>query len=189
MNHGKNFLRKKFIFLRKKNFSNELKFPFQKIFEIIKKKYNTKKISIAGYYPSNYEVNILKFMKLAEEKKYKLSLPCIKADNTLSFKIWKFGYPLYVNNFGILEPKNSNLEIAPKVFLLPLVSFDDEMNRVGYGKGYYDKSLNEISKKRNDFITIGIAYSFQKCDNIPKDSHDFKLNYVFTERGIISSIY
>ena len=63
------------------------------------------------------------------------------------------------------------------------------MNRVGYGKGYYDKSLNEISKKRSDFITIGIAYSFQKYHNIPKDSHDFKLNYVFTEQGIISSIY
>jgi 5-formyltetrahydrofolate cyclo-ligase len=189
MNHDKNFLRKKFILLRKRNFSNKFKFPFQQIFKIIKKKYKNKKISIAGYYPSNFEVNILKFMKSAEEKKYTISLPHIKTDNTLSFKVWKFGNPLYVNNFGIPEPKNSSHDIAPEVFLLPLVSFDEKMNRIGYGKGYYDKSLNEISKKRNDFITIGIAYSFQKYHNIPKDNHDFKLDYVFTEQGIISSVY
>ena len=189
MNYGKNFLRKKFISLRKRKFSNKYKFPFWQIFRLIKKHYRTKKISIAGYYPSNFEVNILKFIKLAEDKNYKIALPCIKAGHKLSFKFWKFGEPLYVSDFGILEPKNSNREIIPDVFLVPLVAFDKTMNRIGYGKGYYDKTLNEISKKRPNFMTIGIAYSFQKYDNIPIDNHDFKLNYIFTEQGIIHSIY
>ena len=72
------------------------------------------------------------------------------------------------------------------MILVPLVAFDDKLNRLGYGKGYYDRRLKKIKKIKKKMISIGIAYSFQKCKKIPVNKHDFKLDYIFTERGIIS---
>ena len=103
------------------------------------------------------------------------------------FKLWTYQEPLYVSNFGILEPKNSKKEVIPDLIMVPLVAFDNNLNRIGYGKGYYDKILKQINKVDKKTIFLGIAYSFQKCNLIPVKKHDFKLNYIFTERGIISS--
>ena len=71
--------------------------------------------------------------------------------------------------------------------MVPLVDFDSNLNRIGYGKGYYDISLKQIRKVKKNAIFLGIAYSFQKCKRIPVNKHDFKLDYVFTEKGIIKS--
>ena len=105
----------------------------------------------------------------------------------LSFESWVIKDPLYVSKFGILEPKNINKEIIPDLIMVPLVAFDSQLNRVGYGKGYYDRSLQKIKKIKKKTISLGIARSVQKCKSIPINKHDFKLDYIFTERGIISS--
>ena len=187
MKYDKIFLRKKHIFQRrKKHFSNK-KFNFNLIFQLIKKNFSNKKIIIAGYYPSNYEVNVLYFLKQASKKNYKIALPVIGHSNNMTFKSWIFESPLYINKFGILEPHNLKKEIVPDLIMVPLVSYDKKLNRIGYGKGYYDRTLKKISKIKKKAIFLGIAYSFQKCANIPTNKYDFKLDYIFTERGIISS--
>ena len=104
MNHAKNLVRKKFLLLRKKKFSTKIKFPYHLIFKIIKKNFQNKKITIGCYYPSNYEVNILYFIKTAYRKNFKTALPVIKNKNSMSFKYWNDHEPLYVNKFGMLEP-------------------------------------------------------------------------------------
>ena len=78
-------------------------------------------------------------------------------------------------------------KIYPDIILIPLVAFDSNLNRIGYGKGYYDRSLKKINKIKKNVISLGIAYSFQKCQKIPTNKHDFKLDYIFTEKGIIKS--
>ena len=105
----------------------------------------------------------------------------------MSFKSWVFKEPLYVNEYGILEPSTSKKEIIPDLIMVPLVAYDKNLNRIGYGKGYYDRILRKINKMKKQTIFLGIAYSFQKCKSIPINKYDFKLNYIFTERGIISS--
>ena len=105
----------------------------------------------------------------------------------MSFKSWIFEEPLYVSKFGILEPNMSNKEIIPDLIMVPLVAYDNKLNRIGYGKGFYDRSLQKISKIKRKTVYLGIAYSFQKCRSIPINKHDFKLDYIFTERGIITS--
>ena len=104
----------------------------------------------------------------------------------MSFRQWDFNEPLYVNKFGILEPRNSNKEFIPDLIMVPLVAFDNNFNRIGYGKGYYDRSLRKINKIKKNIISLGIAYSFQKCRAIPVNKYDHKLDYIFTEQGIIS---
>jgi len=189
MKYDKTNLRHQFISQRKKKylFAKKYNFNFDLIFNLIKKHFYKKKITIAGYYPSYYEVNILNFLELAAKKKFKITLPVIESSIKMSFKPWFFKDPLYVSKFGILEPKNIKKEIIPDLIMVPLVAFDDSLNRIGYGKGYYDRSLEKINKTKKNTISLGIAYSFQKCENIPINKHDFKLDYIFTEQGIINS--
>jgi len=187
MEYDKIYLRKKFLAQRKKKYLKEEKYNFNLIFSLIKKHFYDKKIVIAGYYPANYEVNILNFLKLASKKKFRISLPVIKSSNKMIFKPWIFGDPLDVSRYGILEPKNSKKEIVPDLIMVPLVAFDNKLHRIGYGKGYYDRSLKKITGSKKNSISLGIANSNQQCSNIPVNKYDFKLNYIFTERGIISS--
>ena len=187
MKYDKFYLRKKFLLKRKKKYLTAKKFDFKLIFNLIRKHFHKKKIIIAGYYPSNYEVNILKFLEKASRKKFKITLPVIKSSNKMSFHSWIFKDPLHVNKFGIPEPQNSKKKIIPDLIMVPLVAFDDHLNRIGYGKGYYDRSLKKIKKIKKNAISLGIAYSFQKCKKIPVNNYDYKLNYIFTEKGIIKS--
>ena len=186
MKQDKTFLRNKSLLQRKKKYLKIKNFDYDLIFKLIKKHFHNRKITIGGYYPSNYEVDVLKFLEIAEKKNYKITLPVVKSSTSMCFKLWIFKQPLYINNFGILEPKNSGEEILPDLILVPLVAFDRYLNRIGYGKGYYDRSLKKISKNKKNIIALGIAYSFQKCNKIPVKKHDFKLDYIFTEKGIIS---
>ena len=187
MKYGKSFLRNRFLVKRKKRYLSAEKFNFDLIFNLIEKHFFRRKIIIAGYYPSGYEVNILNFLREASKKKFRIVLPVIKSSNLMSFKSWAFKEPLYVNKYGILEPKNSKKQIIPDLILVPLVAFDNHLNRIGHGKGYYDRSLQKIKNVKKKTISLGVAYSFQRCKRIPINKHDFKLDYIFTEQGIISS--
>ena len=186
MKKDKLSIRRKFILKRKKKYLTSKGFSFNQIFKLINKHFKNKKIVIAGYYPSNFEVNILSFLEEASKKKYKIALPAIKSSTKMHFKQWIYNEPLYLNKFGMLEPKQSKKNILPSLIVVPLVAYDNKLNRIGYGKGYYDRILNKISKTKN-IITVGIAYSFQECRKIPTNDYDFKLNYILTERSIIRS--
>ena len=157
MKYDKSFLRNKAILQRKKRHLKKNKFNFNLIFKLIRKHFNKKKIIIAGYYPSNFEVDIRNFLRDASKKNFTIVLPVIKSSNVMSFKSWTFKEPLYINKFGILEPENLNKELIPDLILVPLVAFDSGLNRIGYGKGYYDRSLEKISKIKKKTICLGRA--------------------------------
>ena len=187
MKYGKNYLRNKFLSERKKKHLSAKKFNFGLLFNLIRKNFGNKKIIIGGYYPSNYEVNILNFLEEASNKKFRIALPVVQSSTLMRFRSWKIKETLYVSKFRILEPENKKKEITPDLIIVPLVAFDDELNRIGYGKGYYDRSLRKIKKIKKKSVFLGIAYNFQKYKNIPISKYDFKLDYIFTEHGIISS--
>ena len=93
---------------------------------------------------------------------------------------------LEFNNYGIPEPRNGKkikTDLIDVVFI-PLLAFDKSGNRVGYGKGFYDKALKKINKIKK-IITIGIAYSFQKANKIPVNKYDYRLDYILNEKRII----
>ena len=70
------------------------------------------------------------------------------------------------------------------MILVPLVAFDKFKNRIGYGKGFYDRFFNKFSNRKN-ILSVGIAFDFQKTNIIPKEKHDKKLNYILTEKSIV----
>ena len=136
-------------------------------------------------YPSNYEVDTFELFNLLEkEGGYSISLPIILNNKEMEFVKWKLFDPLKVNSFGFLEPIKKNKIVYPDLFLLPLLAFDRFHNRLGYGKGYYDRFLKKYVKNNKKATIIGLAFSFQKYKKIPTSMHDVKLNYILTEKGL-----
>ena len=142
----KSKLRKKVLKIRKVANKNNLKIDFNKVFSLIKKNYLIKK-SIGGYFPVNYEVDDLEILKEFAKKNYQISLPVIKKNFNMDFYKWSFDDPLKINQYGIPEPNSKKL-IYPDVILVPLVAFDNNLNRLGYGGGYYDRVIKKLNKKK-----------------------------------------
>jgi 5,10-methenyltetrahydrofolate synthetase len=179
---NKSTIRKKVLKIRKKKYSKNLSISFINLSKILEKKKTKPKI-IGGYYPFNYELDILNILETLEKKKYIISLPKIAKNNKMNFFKWSFKEPLRINKFGIPET-TSNKKINPNILLIPLVGFDDQLNRLGYGGGYYDRYLSKIEDNKK-IIKIGVGFSFQKIKNIPINKHDIKLDYIITEKKII----
>ena len=98
----------------------------------------------------------------------------------MDFFDWSSKDPLTINRYGIPEPI-SNKVIYPNILLVPIVAFDKNFNRVGYGGGFYDRYIKKI-KKNKKILTIGLAYSFQKVTEIPLNKYDIKLDFIVTEK-------
>ena len=179
---NKTSIRKKLLDLRKKNYSKDFLFSAIEICKFLKMK-KLKQYIIGGYYPFNYEINILKILEVLEKENYTISLPKISKNNEMSFFKWSKNDPLKINKYGIPEPI-SRKKIYPNILLIPLVGFDDQLNRLGYGGGYYDRYLSK-AKIKNKLFKIGIGFSFQRVKNLPIDNHDQKLDCVITEKKII----
>src|SRR5574343_535759 len=146
---------------------------------------NNKKIGI--YFPINNEVSVVELFNLIKCRKY---LPKIK-NNSINF--CELLTENKINNFNILiNPKKYNLIFEnktfnpkmqknvtiPEIILIPLVAFNEQCFRIGYGGGFYDKYL-----KNKSILKIGIAFEMQKVNFIP-ENHDIQLNYIFTEKRI-----
>ena len=101
----------------------------------------------------------------------------------MSFHQWKSKDVLKVNKYGMLEPFIQINKTTPNIMLVPLLAFDSKKNRLGYGKGYYDRYLQKYLNKFKNILTIGIAFSFQKHHKLPVTNNDVKLNYILTEKG------
>tara|TARA_Y100001958_G_scaffold157155_1_gene151524 strand:+ start:76 stop:615 length:540 start_codon:yes stop_codon:yes gene_type:complete len=175
----KSVIRKKILKIRKNNKTQYSKIEFKNILKILNK-INTKNKIVGGYYPFNYEIDIIEILEKFEKLNYKISLPRINKNSKMDFLLWSTIEPLSINKYGIPEP-TSNKIINPSILLIPLVAFDKYNNRIGYGGGYYDRYLMK-KKKNKKIITIGLAYSFQKVKKIPTTKHDIKLDFIITDK-------
>ena len=178
----KSKLRKKILKIREKNNKKNIQISFNQIIKILKKEKITKKI-IGGYYPVNFEVDDLKLLEKFEKKNFDISLPVVKKNFQMDFYQWSFSDPLRINKYGIPEPEKKNV-VYPDVLLIPLVAFDKNLNRLGYGGGYYDRLITSLSKKKK-IIKIGLALTVQKVDKVPINVYDQKLDYIVTNKYII----
>ena len=175
-------IRNKLLKIRKKKFDENLNINLDKFISFLKtNRLNLK--NVGGYYPSNYEIDDLDILYLLEKKNFKVSLPVIKKNNQMNFYRWSRNDPLKINKFGILEPVPSKI-LYPDILLVPLVAYDSNLNRLGYGGGFYDRYIEKIEKFKK-IIKIGLAFSFQKNSSIPINQYDKRLDFVITEKKIL----
>jgi len=179
---SKKDLRKKLLSLRKTNFKKK-RITFIQFKKILKKLNLNNKINIGGYYPVNSEIGCLDILEKLEKDKYKISLPVIERKNNMNFFEWSFKDLLKVSSLGIPEPF-AKKKVYPDVLIVPLVGFDKNKFRLGYGGGFYDRYISKVTKIKK-MITVGLAFSFQETLKIPTNEFDQKLDIILTNKGIV----
>lgn len=122
----------------------------------------------------------------AEEHTLQLSLPCMINDNQpLVFKPWDPSTPMKAAAFGVQEPDISEVAPVPDIVLVPTLGFTRTGDRLGYGKGYYDRTLAALKVKNPQLVTIGLAWAvgdLSNYDYTPAE-HDVPLHSVLTDKG------
>lgn len=139
---------------------------------------------VAGYAPIRNEIDPVPLMRSLAGKGAALAMPAIAArDAALVFRAWMPGDALVRGALGTYEPPANAVEVAPDIVLVPLAAFDHAGHRIGYGAGYYDRTL-EALRRRRTVTAIGLAFSVQEVPRVPAMSHDVRLDYVLTETGV-----
>lgn len=138
---------------------------------------------VAGYYPVRAEMDVLPVLEGLSTRGYSCALPVIETRNTpLKFRRWDATVPLKEGPFSIPEPDADFTEaVTPQVLLVPMLGFDANGNRLGYGAGHYDRTLEIANPKP---LLIGVAYAFQQFEAVPSEAHDYKMDIIVTDNGI-----
>jgi 5-formyltetrahydrofolate cyclo-ligase len=141
---------------------------------------------VAGYSPIRSEFDPFPLMRALAKQGARLALPAVVArDAPLQFRVWAFGLAQVPGTFGIGEPAAEATIVEPDVFLLPVAAFDRAGHRIGYGAGYYDRTLAELQRGRHT-TTVGLAFSTQEVARVPALPHDIRLDYIATEHETIA---
>jgi len=101
----------------------------------------------------------------------------------MNFFKFSFKDPFKINKLGIIEPTNLTNKLIPELIFVPMVGYDKNLNRLGYGGGFYDRYF-EKNLKLKKIIKIGLAFSFQRTNKIPIDKFDKKIDEIITEKKI-----
>jgi len=141
------------------------------------------KMCIAAYIPIHSEIDVWPLMRALEDAGHSLALPCIKRKaHPLEFRCFALGDKLRRGAFGTREPMRNAPLVVPNIVLLPLLAYARDGYRLGYGGGFYDRTLATL-RKSGKIFACGVAYSGQEVPTLPTDQYDEKLDGVLTETG------
>ena len=137
---------------------------------------------VSTYSPMRTELNPVPLMRKLADAGATLALPVVVArGKPLVMRQWAFGEPLAAGTWGIREPMPDAPEAWPDILLVPLAVFDRKGNRIGYGAGYYDLTINRL-RVLKPVVAIGLAYHAQHAAVVPFTPRDARLDLVLTER-------
>jgi 5-formyltetrahydrofolate cyclo-ligase len=138
---------------------------------------------VAGYWPLAGEIDPRPLMRRLADQGARLCLPVMQgAGKPLLFRAWRDGDQLGSGAFGVSEPVESAAPCDPDVILLPLVGADLDGHRMGFGQGFYDRTLCSLRMRRR-VLAVGLAHSVQIVPVLPVEPHDECLDALITERG------
>jgi 5-formyltetrahydrofolate cyclo-ligase len=140
---------------------------------------------ISGFSPLKTEINPLPLMRKLADRGAQLALPVVAGrGKPLIMRAWAFGAPLGSGVWGIREPVPDVPEVEPDILLVPLLAFDREGQRIGYGAGYYDMTIAALRAKK-PVVAVGVAYAAQEIAAVPVTARDARLDLVLTEREVL----
>lgn len=141
---------------------------------------------VSAYWPMGDEIDPRPLMEALHGRGHPLALPAIRAaGQPLDFRAWGPGDPLVSAGFGTREPAADAPLVQPNVLLVPLLAFDAAGYRLGYGGGFYDRSL-AVLREAGDILAVGLAYAAQQVPAVPREATDQPLDLVVTERAVIT---
>jgi len=143
------------------------------------------KTVIASYRPINNETPVDDLENFLRQEGHTIVLPVMNGkENPLIFREYNKDTVLVKNNIGIEEPSEDSKKLLPSVFLVPLLAFDKRLRRLGYGGGYYDRTIRNFAEHGHKTILIGIGYSVQEIDVIPCGKFDRPMDMIVTEKKL-----
>lgn len=136
---------------------------------------------VSGYWPLGDELDPRPLMLALAERGARLALPVVEARGLpLGFRAWRPDDEVRPGSFGIPEPRPEAGEVSPRVVLVPMLAFDPSGHRLGYGGGFYDRTLASL-RARGRILAVGLAYAGQEVARVPVGPHDQPLDWVVTE--------
>jgi len=138
---------------------------------------------VSGFYPCRSELDTLPLLARLDSEGWITSLPAVRAERQpLVFRKWAPGEPTVPGVWNIPMPREDAQEVEPDVLLVPLLAYDAMGYRLGYGGGFYDRTLAAL-RGRKPITAIGVGYSAQALAQVPHGPMDQRLDYVLTENG------
>ncbi len=134
---------------------------------------------VSGYWPFADEIDPRPLLAALHDRGHRLCLPVTVTGEPLSFRAWTPGEALVPGPFDTREPAPEKAALRPDCLLVPLLAVDGEGYRLGYGGGFYDRTLAALG----DAISVGLAFSFQVCQRLPRAAHDSPLDWLVSEDG------
>ncbi|MGR0188203.1 5-formyltetrahydrofolate cyclo-ligase [Azospirillum aestuarii] len=137
---------------------------------------------VAGYWPLGSELDVRPLLLHLKAVGRSVALPVSgPRGQALAFRDWDPAQPLAAGRYGIHEPGADRPELVPAVLLVPMLAFDRSGHRLGYGAGYYDRTLDALRAIR-PVLAVGTAFAAQELDAVPHGAHDERLDWILTER-------
>jgi 5-formyltetrahydrofolate cyclo-ligase len=138
---------------------------------------------ISGFFPYKSEISALPLLTRLHGDGWTLAMPVVVGEGLpLTFRIWAPGEPTVAGIWNIPVPAETSPEGLPDVLLVPMLAFDARGYRLGYGGGFYDRTLIKL-RALKPIVAIGVAYSGQEVAEVPRADHDQPLDYIMTEKA------
>jgi 5-formyltetrahydrofolate cyclo-ligase len=138
---------------------------------------------VAGYCPMGDELDCMPLLRTLHDRGHPCALPVVTGrGKPLTFRRWEPDMEMVAGGYGEQVPPPSSPELEPDLLLVPLLSFDRDGYRLGYGAGYYDRTL-ETLRSRKPITAAGLGYSAQQWMQVPRDENDQQLDWIVTELG------
>jgi len=141
-----------------------------------------KTATLSGYWPIGSEIDVMPTLLAHANLGGTIALPVVvEAGAPLVFREWRAGDAMDKGPFGIAEPKSTAAVVLPDVLLTPMLAFDRAGYRLGYGGGFYDRTLRSLRAIKS-IMAIGVAYGAQEVPETPREPTDERLDWIATDR-------
>lgn len=140
--------------------------------------------TVAGFWPIKSEIDPRPLMNALKKSGYELALPAIIDKKKMVFRHFEKTDELVDMGFGTKGPSTNAAIVTPETLLVPLSAFDNKGNRIGYGKGYYDRAIATMNENGHKPLLIGLGFNCQEVSSIPAEPYDQKLAMMLTESGL-----
>ena len=138
--------------------------------------------AVSGYWPIDAELDVRVLLAALHRRGHACALPVVTGrGRRLVFRAWSPGDPLAAAAFGVMVPTDDAPEVVPRVVLTPLLAFDGRGHRLGWGGGYYDRTLAALRAGAAPVLAVGVGYEAQRVARVPAGPGDERLDWVVTE--------
>ena len=141
---------------------------------------------VAGYWPLNDEFDPRPLLEMLAGMGARLALPVVDAaSGRLLFRAWRPGMALGAAGSGTSGPPATEPLLEPHIVIVPLLAFDRQGHRLGYGGGFYDRTLAILRRDKKCELAVGLGFAAQRVQQVPVNADDMRLDAVLTEQSLI----